>query len=101
MAGSPRGTVEFFAAYDAVLARWPVSVEPVDVPSACGTTRVNVGGPADGVPLVLLHGGGAISTAWFAIARGLARAHRVYAIDQLGDAGRSVPQAGALPPPRT
>ncbi len=40
MAGSPRGTVEFFAAYDAVLARWPVPVDPVDVPSAYGTTRV-------------------------------------------------------------
>lgn len=89
--GPPRGTVEFFATYDAVLTRWPVPVEPVDVPSAYGTTRVNVSGPADGVPLVLLHGGGATSTVWFAIAGGLARTHRVYAIDQLGDVGRSVP----------
>jgi pimeloyl-ACP methyl ester carboxylesterase len=55
---------EFYRAYDALLARWPVPVEPVDVASVYGTTRVNVCGPADGEPLVLLHGGGATSTVW-------------------------------------
>ena len=30
----------FFAAYDAVLTRWPVSIEVVDVPSRYGTTHV-------------------------------------------------------------
>lgn len=89
--GTSLGSAEFFAAYDAVLARWPVPVEPVEVPSAYGTTHVNVCGPTDGAPLVLLHGGGATSTVWFAIVGGLARMHRVYAIDQLGDAGRSIP----------
>ncbi|OLB65670.1 MAG: hypothetical protein AUI10_05680 [Actinobacteria bacterium 13_2_20CM_2_72_6] len=51
--------MDFLAAYDALLRRWPVPVEPVEVPSAYGTTRVNVCGPVDGEPLVLLHGGGA------------------------------------------
>jgi len=78
---------DYLAAYDAVLAQWPVPVSPVDVPSAYGTTRVNVCGPADGAPLVLLHGGGATSTVWFANVGDLTRTHRVYAVDR---SGRSV-----------
>src|SRR4051794_30936849 len=30
---------EYVAAYDAVLAEWPVEVESVDLKSACGTTH--------------------------------------------------------------
>jgi pimeloyl-ACP methyl ester carboxylesterase len=84
------GRAEYFAAYDAVLARWPVAVESVDVPSPFGTTHVNMCGPRDGDPLVLLHGQGATSTVWFANVGALSRTHRVYAVDTIGDAGRSV-----------
>ncbi|MGA6168540.1 alpha/beta fold hydrolase [Amycolatopsis magusensis] len=80
----------FFAAYDAVLAKWPVEAEPVDVVSEFGTTRVRVCGPPGGAPLVLLHGGGATSAVWLANIAELSRAHRVYAVDQLGGPGRSV-----------
>jgi pimeloyl-ACP methyl ester carboxylesterase len=83
--------VDFAATYDAVLAKWPVPVEPVEVGSPYGTTHVNVGGPPDGKPLVLLHSGGATSTVWFNNVADLARAHRFYAVDQINDAGRSVP----------
>jgi pimeloyl-ACP methyl ester carboxylesterase len=82
--------MSFRTAYDAVLARWPVPVEPVDVPSEYGTTHVNVCGPVGGTPLVLLHSGGATSTVWFNNVADLARTHRVYAVDQINDAGRSV-----------
>ncbi|AXB44176.1 hypothetical protein A4R43_17970 [Amycolatopsis albispora] len=80
----------FFDAYDAVLDRWPVEHEPVDVVSEFGTTRVQVCGPPDGRPLVLLHGGGATSAVWLANVAELSREHRVYAVDQLGGPGRSV-----------
>jgi pimeloyl-ACP methyl ester carboxylesterase len=91
--------MEFLAAYDAVLARWPVPVEPVDVATPYGTTRVQVCGPADAVPLVLLHGGGATSTVWFANVAALSRDRRVYAIDQIGDAGRSAHDGAPLAGP--
>jgi pimeloyl-ACP methyl ester carboxylesterase len=81
---------EFIAAYDAVLAKWPAAVESVDVPSVFGTTRVQVCGPQDGAPLVLLHGGGATSTVWFANVAELSRTRRVYAVDQINGPGRSV-----------
>jgi pimeloyl-ACP methyl ester carboxylesterase len=84
------GETLFHAAYDAVLAQWPVPVESVDVPSVYGTTHVQVCGPSDGQPLVLLHGGSATSTVWLANVEALSRRHRVYAVDQIGDAGRSV-----------
>jgi pimeloyl-ACP methyl ester carboxylesterase len=88
---SPDRQAEFFAAYDAVLTRWPVPVTGVDVDSPYGTTHVLVCGPEDGEPMVLLPGYGATATAWFAAAGALARDHRVYAVDPLGQAGRSVP----------
>jgi pimeloyl-ACP methyl ester carboxylesterase len=80
----------FFAAYDAVLDQWPVLVETDDLRSAYGTTHVNICGPTDGQPLVLLHGGGATSTVWFANVAALSQTHRVYAVDAIGGAGRSV-----------
>jgi pimeloyl-ACP methyl ester carboxylesterase len=95
----PDRQVEFFAAYDAVLAQWPVPVTTVDVDSPYGTTHVLVCGPQDGEPLVLLPGYGATATAWFAAAEGLARDHRVYAVDPLGQAGRSVPHGEPIRTP--
>lgn len=87
---SPAAEAEFFAAYDAVLAQWPVPVESVDVPSVFGSTHVLVCGPADAPPLLLLHGGGATATVWFNDVAALSERHRVCAVDQIGDAGRSV-----------
>jgi pimeloyl-ACP methyl ester carboxylesterase len=84
------GRAEYFAAYDAVMARWPVPVESLDLRSPYGVTHVHVCGPRDGEPLVLLHGGGATSAVWFANVGALSRTHRVYAADTMGDAGRSV-----------
>jgi pimeloyl-ACP methyl ester carboxylesterase len=84
------GEARYFAAYDAVLAQWPVAVEAVELRSPYGTTHVNVCGPRDGEPLILLHGGGATSTVWFAVVERLSETHRVYAVDTIGDAGRSV-----------
>ncbi len=80
----------FVSTYRAMLDRWPLGVASVDVGGEYGTTHVQVCGPPDGAPLVLLHGGGCTSTVWFANVGDLGRTHRVYALDQIGDAGRSV-----------
>jgi pimeloyl-ACP methyl ester carboxylesterase len=80
----------FAAGYDAELARWPLPVTPVDVTGEYGTTHVQVCGPLDGTPLVLLHGGGCTSTVWFGNVGTLSRSHRVYAPDHIGGPGRSV-----------
>lgn len=81
-------TSSFRAAYDAVLGRWPGPVEAVDLATPYGVTRVNRCGPAAAPPLVLLPGGGSTSTVWGAcVAAGAARAHRVHAVDLVGDPG--------------
>ncbi|MFE7131240.1 alpha/beta fold hydrolase [Streptomyces sp. NPDC057638] len=88
----------FQRAYDAVLERWPLPVRAVDVTTRHGRTRVHVSGPVDGgtaPPLVLLPGGGTTSLAWYATVGELARTRRVYAVDLLGDIGRT--DSGAPP----
>ncbi|MEU8275926.1 alpha/beta fold hydrolase [Microbispora bryophytorum] len=81
----------FLAAYDAVLAaRWPASTSSAEIRTPYGTTHVNSVGPADAPPVVLLHGGGTTSTVWSGTARALGTAHRVHAVDTVGEAGRSV-----------
>jgi pimeloyl-ACP methyl ester carboxylesterase len=81
----------FLAAYDAMIDRWPGPVDQLDLRSGYGTTRVIACGPADGKPLVLLHGGGTTAAVWFANAADLSRARRLYAVDRIGEPGRSVP----------
>jgi len=87
--GTPQAETRFFAAYDRVLARWPIQVEAVDLASEFGSTHLQVCGPEDAPPLVLLSAGGATSTVWFNNVADLARNHRVYAVDTIGDVGRS------------
>jgi len=81
----------FRRSYDAVLAKWPDGTTVDDVPSRFGTTRVTACGPDGAPPVVLLPGGGATSTVWFAHAVALSASHRVFAVDLIGDVGRSVP----------
>lgn len=88
--GDTGGQAAFFAAYDAMLRRWPADVTSIDVPTPYGGTRVHVCGPEAGAPLVLLPGGGTTSMAWFGNVEDLGRDHRVYAVDVMGDFGHSV-----------
>lgn len=85
--------MSFQDAYDALLARWDVPVEQLELADEFGTTHVNACGPADGPPVVLLPGHGATSPVWFTIAPRLAERYRVYAIDLIVDAGRSTNSA--------
>ncbi|RPE36860.1 alpha/beta fold hydrolase [Kitasatospora cineracea] len=89
----------FLSAYDTLLDRWPVPVDTLDLDTPYGTTRVNAAGPPDAPPLLLLHGGGATAASWWANVGELARTARVFAVDRIGEAGRST--ADGRPRPRT
>jgi pimeloyl-ACP methyl ester carboxylesterase len=84
------GRAEFIAAYEAMFDLWTVDHDSIDVETRYGSTHINASGPHDGYPLVLLHAAGLGSTAWFANIAALSREHRVYAVDVIGDAGKSV-----------
>lgn len=78
---------EFAQLYHRVLGRWPGTVDAVDIDTRFGSTRVNVCGPVGAPPVILLPGGGATSTMWFAAAAVLCGNHRVFAVDFPGDVG--------------
>ncbi|MBW5424057.1 alpha/beta fold hydrolase [Streptomyces sp. BG9H] len=85
-------TDAFQAAYDALLAKWPEGTTTRTVPTPFGDTHVTVhgsDGAGDGVPLVLLPGGGATGVSWFVNAAELSRTRRVFAVDLIGEPGRS------------
>lgn len=79
----------FYRSYDTVLAKWPAGTTGLNVESRFGTTWVNVCGPEGAPPVLLLPGAGATSTVWFGNAAVSSSVNRVYAVDLMGDVGRS------------
>jgi pimeloyl-ACP methyl ester carboxylesterase len=70
--------------------RWPVACEERDAPTRFGATHVIVSGPAGAPPVVLLRAFAATATAWRPNVEGLSRRFRVYAVDIIGQPGKSV-----------
>lgn len=88
---SPQGEAAYMAAYDAIMRLWPVVYDPIDVSGRFGRTHLVVSGAADAPPLLLLHGYTAGLTMWIPNVADLAAEYRVYALDVMGQPGRSVP----------
>ena len=80
----------FIAAYDAALADWPVSFEEIDVPTRLGLTHVIASGPPDAPPLLLLPSFAGTAAVWRLNAEGLSRHFRLYAVDVIGQPGKSL-----------
>ena len=87
---TPENREKYLAAYENMFYLWEKPHEGVEVKTSYGLTHINVSGPGNGSPLVLLHGAGLTSTVWFANIVALSARHRVYAVDVIGDAGKSV-----------
>ena len=81
---------EFLASYDARASKWPVPSTTTTVPTTYGPTFVRMSGPEAGAPLVLLHGAGGSSLHWLPNIAALSKHYRTYAVDIVGDLGRSV-----------
>ena len=88
---TPEGEAQIMAAYDATLKLWTVPFEAMDIPSRFGVTHLAACGPAGAPPLVLLHAFLASLTMWAYNMADLSRDYRVYALDVLGQPGKSVP----------
>jgi pimeloyl-ACP methyl ester carboxylesterase len=86
----PDGRAKYMAAYEDMFVLWTVPHDSTVIKTGYGNTHINVSGPADGYPLVILHAAGLSSTVWFANIAALSEHHRVYAVDVIGDAGKSV-----------
>jgi pimeloyl-ACP methyl ester carboxylesterase len=89
---SAKGKEELLSAYDAAMKLWPVPYQTRDVPTGFGSTHVIFSGPEDKPPLVLLHCALMTSAIWSPIIGELSCNFRTYAVDVIGDIGRTVPE---------
>jgi pimeloyl-ACP methyl ester carboxylesterase len=75
--------------YAETLSRWKVPYREIDLNTSWGRTHVITAGPENKKPLVLLQGAGANASVWLFQISELSRDHRVYALDTIGDIGKS------------
>jgi pimeloyl-ACP methyl ester carboxylesterase len=88
---SPEGEAAYFAEYDAAMKNWPVPYEEIDISNRFGVTHIVASGSRTAPPLVLLHGYWATLTMWTSNIPEFSKSHRVYAIDVMGQPGKSIP----------
>jgi pimeloyl-ACP methyl ester carboxylesterase len=80
----------YLRAYDRAMADLPEPDRTLDIPTRFGTVRgYRFDGPRDDEPLVLLQGQSSAAPAWGDTLPELLRRRTVYALDLLGQAGRS------------
>ena len=88
---SSKGEAAYFAEYDAAMSSWPVPYDEMDVSNRFGVTHVVISGPRNAPPLVLLHGYWATLTMSAPNIAEFSKGNRVYAIDVMGQPGKSMP----------
>lgn len=81
----------YLSFYDSLSAKeWPIHSENRMVPTSFGRTFVRISGPIGAPPLVLLPGMAATSLFWAPNVRALSEAYQTFAVDRIGDVGRSI-----------
>jgi len=88
---TPEGETAYLAAYEAAMKLWSVPYEEIEIPTRFGMTHVVTSGPKDAPPLVLLHGMAMTSTMWSPNIADFSKDYRVYAINVMGQPGKSIP----------
>ena len=87
---SAAGATAVRRAYRALIDTHLSFTEQRLVSTSLGETFVLSAGPADGPPVLLLHGSGSVAGSWGPELAQLGRTHRVHAIDLPGESGLSV-----------
>lgn len=80
----------FRRAYDDALAEWPVPHRSVELETHLGPTHVIASGPPDAAPVILLPSFSGTALLWAPNVTALSARHRVYAVDVIGQPGRSL-----------
>jgi len=87
---SQKARERYLKRYDLRGQMWPVTSETRAVDTSYGQTFVRISGPPEAPPLVLLPSAAASSLIWMTNVEALSQHHRVYAVDNIYDFGRSV-----------
>ena len=88
---SAKAEARMLKVYDEAMNLWPVPYEQRDIPTRYGDTHIIISGPEEAPPLILLHCALMTSAIWSPIMKELSRDHRTYAVDVMGDVGRTIP----------
>jgi pimeloyl-ACP methyl ester carboxylesterase len=88
---SAKAETRFYSVYDAAMELWPIPYQEHDIPTSYGSTHVIISGPEDAPPIILFHCALMTSAIWSPIIGELARNHRTYAVDVIGDVGKTIP----------
>ena len=86
---TPEVKEQFMAIYDEKMKQWPVPFENVFLDTQYGKVHVIVSGPETAPPMLLLHASGVSGWSWKYNVKELNQYYRTYAIDLIGDAGKS------------
>ena len=86
---TPQVQTEMMAIYDAKLAQWPTPYETKYVDTSYGKVHVIISGPEYAPPVLLLNAGQMAGWSWMTNVGALNEHYRTYAIDTIGEPGRS------------
>jgi pimeloyl-ACP methyl ester carboxylesterase len=89
---TPAGEQAVLSLYESILDRWLVPHERLTISTRHGDTFVIASGDPSMPPLVLLHGAGTNSAVWAGDVPEYSQHYRVYAVDLIGEAGKSAPK---------
>jgi len=87
--GTEANRAQLMAIYDEALHHWPVPFETSFVATRYGKTHVIASGDPSSPPLVMTHPAAVGAFVWSSIIAPLSERRRVYALDTIGDFGRS------------
>ena len=79
----------FYATYDQSMTAWAIPYEPLDIQTSYGKIHINVCGPKDKPPLILLPVMTFTSVLWYPNVCELSKYFHVFAVDIIGDHGKS------------
>ncbi len=86
---SKDGQRQVMELYDRMLRQWPVEHQCLEIPTRHGNTFVIASGDPGADQLILLHGAGSNSLMWIDDVQAYSKYYRVYAVDLIGEAGKS------------
>lgn len=84
---------EYYHCYERSLAMFEMDFTSLNIPTSFGETHILCFGDTNKKPLLLLHGMTMSSTMWYPNIKQLVKERSVYAIDVIGDFGKSKPEA--------
>ena len=80
---------QFMRIYDEKMVEWPVPYEDIYIDTQFGKVHIISSGPKEAPPMLLLHASAVSSWSWKSNVGGLNQHFRTYAVDLIGDAGKS------------